>query len=71
MLKPGGTYYFLEHVSATDDHPYMQLFQALFSPILRIVGNGCHFRALWENLESSNTLGGDHFLLKDAKKYNA
>ena len=56
MLKPGGTYYFLEHVTATD--PVLHFWQTVFSPVFRIVGNGCEFRELWSNIDSFNPASG-------------
>lgn len=52
-LKPGGKYLFFEHVTApTNSHLYY--LQLLMSPFLKIVGNGCQFRELWKNINSSN-----------------
>lgn len=50
-LKPGGTYYFLEHVSASDG-TFLRYLQILTSPLFDIFGNGCQFRRLWENIDS-------------------
>jgi ubiquinone/menaquinone biosynthesis C-methylase UbiE len=48
-LKPGGSYLFLEHVSA-DEGTVMYYLQKVFQPIFNIVGNGCHFKPSWEYL---------------------
>lgn len=58
VLKPGGTYYFMEHVSASDQHPLLQLSQKLLAPVFRVVGNGCEFRDLWTNIDSANQATG-------------
>ena len=58
VLKPGGTYYFMEHVAASEKEPMLQLAQMLFAPVFRIVGNGCEFRDLWNNVDSSNPATG-------------
>ena len=56
-LKAGGTYYFIEHVSATPGSMESWL-QWLISPIVHIVGNGCTFRPLWTQLSSEVSSGG-------------
>lgn len=50
VLKPGGVFYFLEHVSAPEGS-VMHFMQYLASPFFRIVGNGCRFRPVWQDLE--------------------
>lgn len=52
-LKPGGKYLFFEHVTAPTNSIlyYMQL---LISPFVKVIGNGCQFRELWKNIDSSH-----------------
>jgi len=51
ILKSGGIYYGLEHVSARQSGTFLDFSQRMFAPILGIVGNGCKFKPLWENFE--------------------
>eukprot|EP00603_Paraphysomonas_imperforata_P001066 CAMPEP_0114427526 /NCGR_PEP_ID=MMETSP0103-20121206/8400_1 /TAXON_ID=37642 ORGANISM="Paraphysomonas imperforata, Strain PA2" /NCGR_SAMPLE_ID=MMETSP0103 /ASSEMBLY_ACC=CAM_ASM_000201 /LENGTH=294 /DNA_ID=CAMNT_0001596603 /DNA_START=45 /DNA_END=929 /DNA_ORIENTATION=- len=55
VLKPGGTFYFMEHVAASDNEPMTQLIQKIIAPVFFIVGNGCEFRELWNSVTTSNT----------------
>jgi SAM-dependent methyltransferase len=50
ILKRGGKFYFLEHVSAADK-TLMKFMQESLAPLFRIVGNGCQFKPIWRNLE--------------------
>jgi len=56
-LKPGGTYYFLEHVPAAEGTALLG-WQDFFAPLFFVVANGCSFRRLWENLDSNAGLPG-------------
>lgn len=56
-LKPGGTYYFLEHVAAapeTRDYIWQQTLQ----PLITIIGAGCKFKELWKDLSDRALLAG-------------
>lgn len=56
-LKPGGTYYFMEHVAApVDSSLYYQ--QLLLQPFINILGNGCQFKELWKDISDPNVLPG-------------
>jgi len=58
-LKPGGTYYFMEHV-AVDKATNPRIFwaQQIFQPLINTVGNGCLFKRTWENLRTDTGLKG-------------
>lgn len=50
-LKPGGTYYFLEHVAALPSDAVTLYSQHLLAPFFNIVGNGCEFRPLYDEFD--------------------
>ena len=50
-LKPGGTYYFLEHVAADPVNTTMYYSQQLLAPLFSIIGNGCEFRPLYDDMD--------------------
>jgi len=56
VLKPGGKYYFLEHVRARDEHSWLHLAQQAVAPIFKVAGNGCQFTALWERFDAHAAL---------------
>lgn len=57
-LKPGGSFYFLEHVLAqTDDTSTLRL-QQLTEPVFNVVGNGCLFKSTWIEIERAVLSGG-------------
>ena len=56
-LKPGGTYYFMEHVAAPPGS-LLHISQFLLEPFFNIVGNGCRFRTLWRELSNDLSAGG-------------
>ena len=56
-LRPGGSYSFLEHVEDPQRRPHLRLLQRLAGPLLNVVGNGCHIRPLWEELEHAREAG--------------
>jgi SAM-dependent methyltransferase len=62
-LKPGGTYYFLEHVAAPAEtsNRYVQM---LIAPFFYILGNGCEFRQVWSDILDSESLRGFNITLK-------
>jgi ubiquinone/menaquinone biosynthesis C-methylase UbiE len=61
-LKPGATYYFLEHVQAdpanSKSHEGLVLWQQLLGPVLGLVGNGCQFKDTGRYLELATQAGG-------------
>jgi SAM-dependent methyltransferase len=56
-LKPGGTYYFLEHVSAPRN-TIISYLQKAVSPFFYIMGNGCEFKETWTEILGSESLRG-------------
>lgn len=56
-LKPGGVYYFTEHVAAPQDSSLYN-WQQLFGPLFYVVGNGCQFKTLWNDISAATGLPG-------------
>lgn len=56
-LKPGGKYYFLEHVAAPKQTMVYYL-QQIVAPFFYIVGNGCEFKETWNDILLSDSLKG-------------
>jgi SAM-dependent methyltransferase len=56
-LKPGGTFYFMEHVAAPAGTT-MRYVQYALSPVFHIVGNGCAFKETWTDVQSSGVFAG-------------
>uniref|UniRef100_A0A6I8SY65 Transmembrane serine protease 12 n=1 Tax=Xenopus tropicalis TaxID=8364 RepID=A0A6I8SY65_XENTR len=53
VLKPGGAYYFLEHVRA-DSASWNYFFQRILDPTWKYIGDGCKLtKETWKYLESS------------------
>ena len=50
ILKPGGKFFFLEHVSA-EQGTIAHVMQRVLSPLLKVIGNGCEFKPTGEILE--------------------
>jgi SAM-dependent methyltransferase len=69
-LKPGGTYYFTEHVAA-EEGTSLHGWQQMFAPVFQVVGNGCKFKTLWRDLTATAALTGFDVNLKriDAAEY--
>ncbi|KAJ1400007.1 S-adenosyl-L-methionine-dependent methyltransferase [Ochromonadaceae sp. CCMP2298] len=55
-LKPGGTYFFTEHVQAP--HGLLRRAQQILEPFFFVLANGCTFRPLWESLSEETGLRG-------------
>lgn len=55
-LKPGGSYFFLEHTLAPHNNYFVRFAQLLVSPILRIFGNGCRQRETLKYFTSNQTV---------------
>lgn len=59
LLKPGGTYMFMEHVSADPaTQPTLHTLQHVLQPIYNILGNGCKFVDVVLILKTAMTRGG-------------
>jgi SAM-dependent methyltransferase len=56
-LKPGGAYIFMEHVAAPHGSS-LAGWQQLFAPFFHVVGNGCKFKTLWNDLSPNTGLKG-------------
>uniref|UniRef100_A0A3B4CBG8 Methyltransferase type 11 domain-containing protein n=1 Tax=Pygocentrus nattereri TaxID=42514 RepID=A0A3B4CBG8_PYGNA len=53
VLRPGGAFFFLEHVEA-DPSTWTYFFQHVFKPLMYYVGDGCETtRATWKHLEAA------------------
>ncbi|XP_063808327.1 thiol S-methyltransferase TMT1A-like [Pseudophryne corroboree] len=54
VLKPGGAYYFLEHVTA-DPSSWNYFFQIILDPTWKYIGDGCKLtKETWKYLEKAN-----------------
>ncbi|NXN96570.1 MET7A protein, partial [Rhinopomastus cyanomelas] len=54
VLRPGGAFYFLEHVAA-DPSSWMYFWQQIYFPTWKLVFDGCCLtREIWKNLEQAN-----------------
>jgi len=56
-LKPNGTYHFMEHVAAPEGSS-LEGWQQFFAPAFFVVGNGCRFKTLWNDLSPNTGLKG-------------
>lgn len=54
-LKPGGTFYFMEHVAGPEGSN-LRILQSMLAPFFYIVGNGCEFKETWNNIKTSPAL---------------
>ena len=59
-LRPGGRLLFFEHVATPtpDAQPLLAASQTLSGPLLHVIGNGCTYRRLWEDLAALEMDGG-------------
>jgi SAM-dependent methyltransferase len=55
VLKKGGKFIFMEHVRAKEGAT-LALIHKLIQPVWRIIGDGCEFRPIWEDLEAMRDL---------------
>ena len=62
-LKPGGTFYFMEHVAAPS-RTFLSYVQIAMSPIFYIVGNGCSFKETWADISDSGIFDSYNISLK-------
>ncbi|KAJ7317888.1 hypothetical protein JRQ81_004050 [Phrynocephalus forsythii] len=54
VLRPGGAFYFMEHVAAHSSS-WIYFWQQVFSPAWKLVADGCSLaRETWKNLEQAN-----------------
>ncbi|XP_063300858.1 thiol S-methyltransferase TMT1A-like [Pelobates fuscus] len=54
VLKPGGAFYFLEHVASTDDSTLVSYLQRILNPTWRLCLDGCDLRkTTWKDLEKA------------------
>ena len=59
VLKPGGTFRFIEHVASNDD-PGVARWQRRLNGLSRFVGDGCNIdRRTWEQIEAAGFLQVD------------
>lgn len=58
-LKPGGTYYFMEHVAAQEQEEALRRVQRWLAPILKVIANGCAFKTLWRDIATLESNGFD------------
>ncbi|XP_068123465.1 thiol S-methyltransferase TMT1A-like [Hyperolius riggenbachi] len=54
VLRPGGVYYFIEHVASTDESSWMSFFQKVMNHTWGAVFAGCSIRkTTWKDLEDA------------------
>ncbi|XP_053560977.1 putative methyltransferase-like protein 7A [Bombina bombina] len=54
VLRPGGAFYFLEHVASPDDSSYTSFVQKVLNPTWKLLIDGCHLtRTTWKDLEKA------------------
>ncbi|KAM4794900.1 thiol S-methyltransferase TMT1B-like [Rhinophrynus dorsalis] len=54
VLKPGGAFYFMEHVASTDDSSWICFFQKILNPTWKLLLDGCDLRkTIWRDLENA------------------
>ncbi|MEE6471857.1 hypothetical protein FKM82_009398 [Ascaphus truei] len=54
VLRPGGAFYFLEHVASTDESSWMYFVQQILNPTWKLVLDGCDLRRnTWKDLEKA------------------
>ncbi|KAM8976771.1 thiol S-methyltransferase TMT1A-like [Pelodytes ibericus] len=54
VLKPGGAFFFLEHVASTDDSSWISYMQKILNPTWRLCFDGCDLRkTTWKDLENA------------------
>jgi len=51
ILKPGGKYYFLEHIAAPNG-TFLRTFQNAIGPTWKVLGDGCKFVETWVELDN-------------------
>ncbi|KAG8585451.1 hypothetical protein GDO81_005033 [Engystomops pustulosus] len=54
VLRPGGVFYFIEHVADTDESSWICFFQKVLNPSWKIIFDGCSIRkTTWKDLENA------------------
>ncbi|XP_066440444.1 thiol S-methyltransferase TMT1A-like isoform X1 [Eleutherodactylus coqui] len=54
ILRPGGAYYFIEHVAAVNEFSWISFFQKVLNPSWKLIFAGCSMRkATWNDLENA------------------
>ncbi|XP_066440448.1 thiol S-methyltransferase TMT1A-like [Eleutherodactylus coqui] len=54
ILRPGGAFYFIEHVAAVDDSSWISFFQKALNPSWKLIFDGCSIRkSTWNDLENA------------------
>ncbi|KAM4698917.1 thiol S-methyltransferase TMT1A-like [Discoglossus pictus] len=54
VLRPGGAFYFLEHVASTDDSSWTYFIQTILDPTWKLLFDGCNLRrSTWIDLEKA------------------
>ncbi|KAK7940397.1 hypothetical protein WMY93_003723 [Mugilogobius chulae] len=54
VLRPGGAFFFLEHVISDNDRSWTYFFQHVLQPLWYYFGDGCHMtRATWKHLQNA------------------
>ncbi|NP_001072195.1 methyltransferase like 7A [Xenopus tropicalis] len=54
VLKPGGAFFFLEHVACSDEATWLCFFQRILNPTWKLVFDGCNLRKFtWKDLENA------------------
>lgn len=56
-LKPGGIYYFIEHVIDEKEGSLLYYMQSFIQPVFNIVANGCTFRDTWNDINTLKEKG--------------
>jgi ubiquinone/menaquinone biosynthesis C-methylase UbiE len=63
VLKPGGKFFFMEHVAASQG-TFLRKFQGAISPLWQVIGDGCHpDRETWVALDNAgfSSVDYEHF----------
>ncbi|KAG8452600.1 hypothetical protein GDO86_004401 [Hymenochirus boettgeri] len=55
VLRPGGAFYFLEHVASSDESSWISFMQKTLNPTWKLFFDGCDLRkTTWKDLENAN-----------------
>lgn len=54
VLRPGGAFYFIEHVASIDESSWICFFQKVLDPSWKLILDGCSVRKMtWKDLENA------------------
>ncbi|XP_072254473.1 thiol S-methyltransferase TMT1A-like [Pyxicephalus adspersus] len=54
VLRPGGAFYFIEHVASTDESSWTSFFQKVLNPTWKLIFDGCSIRkTTWKDIEDA------------------